>query len=282
MRVLLVPNTANPQAVAAAVELTAWLSAQGLEPALVSADARASGLEAFGVPASDIGEPALAVALGGDGTILKAFHTLSESEVPLLGVKFGRLGFLAGADPSTMRESVQAALAGEGRIERRATLKADVIIEGRESGSYRAMNEVVVSRGASGRVIALEISIDGHRIADLRADGLIVATGTGSTAYALSAGGPIVAPGFGGLVVVPVAPHTLVARALVTGAAECVEITLSDSSRSDACVVVDGDPAPCRRALERVVVRRGDHDVSLVKLNGRDFYETVAEEFFGG
>ncbi len=83
------------------------------------------------------------------------------------------------------------------------------------------------------------------------------------------------------MVVVPVAPHTLGARALVTGPADVVEIVLSDPGRSDACVIVDGDVAPCRRVLERVLVRRGEHDVALVKLHGRDFYETVAEEFFG-
>jgi NAD+ kinase len=156
------------------------------------------------------------------------------------------------------------------------------MMEGRVAGAYRAMNEVVVSRGASARVIALGVSIDGHDIAHFRADGAVVATATGSTAYALSAGGPIVAPGFGGLVVVPVAPHTLLARPVVTAPTDTVEIALTDPSRSEACVIVDGDIAPCRRALERVVVRRGDHDVALVKLHGRDFYETVAAEFYGG
>ncbi|HET6351930.1 MAG TPA: NAD(+)/NADH kinase [Coriobacteriia bacterium] len=282
MRVLIVPNTANPRAVDAAAELVTWLTGAGVEPVMTSGDAEGCGLPAVGVPASDIGAPALAVALGGDGTILKAFHALGDVEVPLLGVKFGRLGFLAGAEPETMRQSVEAALAGEARIERRATLRADVYMEGRVNGSYRALNEVVVSRGASARVVALRVSVDDHAITDLRADGVIVATATGSTAYALSAGGPIVAPGFGGLVVVPVAAHTLQARPLVTGATDEVSIELSDPARSDACVVVDGDLAPSRRTIERVVVRRGDHDLSLVKLHGRDFYETVADEFFGG
>jgi len=282
VRVLLVPNTANPSALAAAAELVTWLAAGGFEPVMAQSDAEASGMSSIGVPSYDIGEPCLAVALGGDGTILKAFHTIGEAEVPLLGVKFGRLGFLSGAEASNMRESVEAALAGEARIEKRATLKAEVYMEGRISGSYRAMNEVAVSRGGSARVVALEVSVDGHRLAELRADGIVVATATGSTAYALSAGGPIVAPTFDGLVVVPVAPHTLLARALVTGPAETVDIVLADPARSDACVIVDGDVAPSRRALERVTVRRGDHDVALVKLHGRDFYDTVAEEFFGG
>jgi NAD+ kinase len=155
-------------------------------------------------------------------------------------------------------------------------------MEGRSVGRYRALNEVVVARGASARVVALDVAVDGHRVFATRADGVIVATATGSTAYALSAGGPVVAPDFGGMVVVPVAPHTLQTRALVTGRADTVEITLPDPSRAEACVVVDGEATPCRRSIESVTVTRGDHDVLLVKLDGRDFYQTVAEEFFGG
>ncbi len=281
MRVLIVPNTHNARAVTAACELATWLAASGFTPVIAAQDAGDCGLGGFAVQPSDIGKPALAVALGGDGTILKAVHLLGDVEVPLLGVKFGRLGFLSGARPESMREAVEAALAGEASIERRATLAAEVVMDGRVVGTYRALNEIVVSRGASARVVALDLAIDGRVVSKLRADGIVVATATGSTAYALSAGGPIVSPGFGGMVVVPVAPHTLSARSLVTGVRDVVEITLPDPTRCDACVIVDGDPTPCRRSVERVTVRRGDHDVSLVKLDGRDFYDTVAEEFFG-
>lgn len=282
VRVLLVPNTANVRAVDAACELATWCSARGIEPVLEVTDARDAGLANFGVTVSDFGRLDLVVALGGDGTILKAVHLLGESEVPVLGVKYGRLGFLSGARAETMRDAVGQALAGEARIERRATLHAEVVMDGRVVGTYRALNEVAVGRGSSGRVVAFDLAIDGHNVMSTRADALIVATATGSTAYALSAGGPVVAPGFGGMVVVPVAPHTLRARAIVTDTADVVEITLPDPSRADACVTVDGDVRPCRRSIERVTVRRGEHDVSLVKLDGRDFYETVAGEFFEG
>lgn len=281
MRVLLVPNVVNQAAVDAAVELATWCSGAGLSPVLSMSDAVECGLDGFGVEPSELGPLSLSVALGGDGTILKAVHLIGEDEVPLLGVKFGRLGFLSGARPERMREAVEAALAGEARIERRATLSARVVMEGREVGVYRALNEVVLARGESGRVVSYEIAVGGHTVARTRADGVIVATATGSTAYALSAGGPVVAPGFGGMVVVPVAPHTLQSRAVLTDPAENVEISLPDPQRSDARVVVDGEPVPSRRAIDRVVVCRGEHDVLLVKLDGRDFYETVAEEFFG-
>ena len=282
MRVLLVPNTSNPVAVAAACELATWLSAGGFEPVLSSVDAERSGLDGFGVPSSEIGQPVLAVALGGDGTILKAVHALGDAATPVLGVKFGRLGFLSGATPDSIRESVESALAGESRIELRATLRAEVVMEGRVVGVYRALNEIVVARVGASRVIALDVAIDGRRVAALRSDGIIVATATGSTAYALSAGGPVVAPGFGGMVVVPVAPHTLSARPLVTDPQDTVEISFPDPTRAEASVVVDGEQTPCRRTIERVTVSRGSHDVALVKSEGRDFYDTVSEEFFGG
>lgn len=281
MRVLLVPNVLNPAAVSATAELATWLIGQGFTPVLSTDDAAGVGLGDYGVPPAEIGEPVLVVALGGDGTILKAVHLLGEAEVPVLGVKFGRLGFLSGASAGSMRESVATALAGEANVERRATLKAELVMEGRTVGTYRALNEVVVSRGASARVIEIELSIDAHRVARLRADGVIVATATGSTAYALSAGGPIVAPGFGGMVVVPVAAHTLNARPIITDAHEAIDIVLPDPTRNDACLIVDGEITPCRRAIDRVTVTRGGHDVLLVKLDGRHFYDTVAAEFFG-
>lgn len=282
MRALLVPNTRHPGAVTAAQELSTWLLGQGFEPVLAQHDADEIGLQRFGVASAALGELTLAVALGGDGTILKAVHILGGAEVPVLGIKFGRLGFLSGASPKHMREAIATTLAGEAHVERRATLRTEVVMEGRQVGSHVAINEVVVSRGVSGRVIALDLTIEGHHVMRARADGIVVATATGSTAYALSAGGPAVAPGFGGMVVVPVAPHTLQARAIVTDPGDTVEITLPDPTRSEACLVVDGDPIPCRQRIERVTVSRAESDVLLVKLEGRHFYETLSAEFFEG
>jgi NAD+ kinase len=282
VRVLLVPNTANARAVDAARELAIWLPAQGVEPVLEATDARESGLDSCGITAAEIGEPALAVALGGDGTILKAVHLLGDAMAPLLGVKYGRLGFLSGVRPDDLREAIISALSGEAAIERRTTLRADVMMDGRSVGCYRALNEVVLSRDMTGRVVVFDVHVGGEKVERVRADGLVLATATGSTAYALSAGGPVVAPGFGGMVIVPVAPHTLQARALVTDPADVVEISFPEPARSGACLVVDGDVKPCRQAIERVTVRPGEHDVLLVKHGGRGFYATVAAEFFGG
>lgn len=281
MRVLLVPNTLNAEAVNATVELAVWCLGKGLEPMLATSDAAACGLDAHAVSPADIGEPVLAVALGGDGTILKAVHLLGDVSVPLLGIKFGRLGFLSGSSPADARDAIESALAGEARIERRATLRAQIEMSGRNVGSYRSLNEVSVSRGSSGRIIAPDIIVGGNLVARMRSDGIIIATATGSTAYALSAGGPIVAPGFGGMVIVPVAPHTLCTRPLLTDPSETVEIRFNDSTRNDAGIMIDGYSVPSRGSLEGLVVARSEHDVLLVKYEGRGFYETVAQEFFG-
>ncbi len=283
VRVLLVPNTVKAEAAAAATELVSWLSAEGLEPVLVQDDAVAVGLVDFGISPADIGDPALVIALGGDGTILKAFHLLGEREVPILGVNLGRLGFLTGTSLGSMRAAVVDALAGEVGIERRMTLVAEVEMDGKPVGKYRAFNEICLSRGGgSNRVVSVSVNINGTKLTSFRADGIVIATPTGSTAYALSAGGPIVSPVINGMLVVPIAPHTLTSRALVTGPSDVVELGIEEEGRSDSCLTVDGDAAPCRRSISGVIVSRSPHDVLLVKSDDRDFYRVVAQEFFGG
>ncbi|MBS3957630.1 MAG: NAD(+)/NADH kinase [Clostridiales bacterium] len=282
MRVLVVPNIANTAAVNAARELAAWLTRSGAVPLLVTDDAVACDLGAHGVERSDVGAPSLVVALGGDGTILKAVHLLGTMEVPVLGVNLGRLGFLAGARAEMLMESVEAALAGEGRIERRGTLEATVRVDGREAGTYRALNEVFLGRGSDLRVIDVGIAVNGSQMARVRCDGVVVATSTGSTAYALSAGGPIVSPEVACAVVVPVAPHTVRSRPLVVSASDHVELVLYDTATREARVAIDGVLMPCDSDIGAVSIVRGAHDVLIVKLDGRDFFGVVAAEFLGG
>ncbi len=234
-----------------------------------------------GVSRSEVGEPGLAVALGGDGTILKAVHILSGVDAPILGVNLGRLGFLSGAEESELFASMESALAGEARIERRATLQAVVDVGGREAGRFHALNEIFVGRGGGARVVELEVRVNGARLWEFPCDGVIVATPTGSTAYALSAGGPIVSPEVRGIVLVPVAPHTLDSRPVVIGPSDTVEISCPNPARADACITVDGDQVPCRRALDSVSIWAGEHDVRLLKPDGKGFIEVLADKFPG-
>lgn len=281
VRVLIVVNIANADAVVQASRVAGWLVAEGFQPILTTGDARGTGLEEYAVSPSEVGEPLLAVALGGDGTILKAVHILGEAEVPLLGINLGRLGFLSGASGENILDAISSALAGEARIERRATLIAEVVMGGRPVGRYRALNEVALVRGATGRVVEIETSVNGLRVQTMRCDGLIVATPTGSTAYALSAGGPIASPEVECMLVVPVAAHTLAARALVLGSHDVVELRMPDPIRGGARLQIDGDVLPGRQEIESLTVRRAATDVLLARLDGRDFFEVVRQEFLG-
>jgi len=176
---------------------------------------------------------------------------------------------------------VITALSGEARVERRETLEALVDVGGRQAGSYHALNEVFVGRGSGSRVVELEVRVNGVRLWRFSCDGVIVATPTGSTAYALSAGGPVVSPEIRGIVLVPVAPHTVAARPIVLGPSDTVEISCPNPARAEACITVDGDQVPCRRALDSVSIHIGDHDVRLLKLDGRGFFEVLTDKFLG-
>jgi NAD+ kinase len=279
VRVLLVPNTDNPRAVEAAAGLARLLSVRGHEPVLTGDDAVAVGLDDIAVLPGALPEIDLAVALGGDGTILKAVHALGGSGAPILGVNLGRLGFLCGAAEADLPEAVTAALAGEGAIERRATLEVSLTLGGRPGGTHTALNEVYVGRGPGGRAVDVAVAVGGMPLSGGVCDGIIVATPTGSTAYALSAGGPVLAPDVGGMLLVTVSPHRLADRPVVLGPGEVVTITLPDHARAGACVSVDGDQVPCRAVLDRVDVRIGPREVSLVRLNGEGFYQTLRETF---
>lgn len=281
MRVLLVPNPANPRSVEAITTLTAHLHATGHTPVLVDDDAERCGLTSDGVQRAHVGDPELAIALGGDGTILKAVHLLGVSETPILGINLGRLGFLSGADGTELLKTVDAALAGEARVERRQTIEAAVIAGGRPAGDYRALNEVFIGRSGLARGVELELSVNGEVLHRFVCDGAIIATPTGSTAYALSAGGPIVSPDVRGMVFVPVAPHALGVRPMVFAPGDRVRIACPNPARADACVMADGDQVPCRTSLDSVEVWVGEHDVRLLKLDGRDFYATLTDTFLG-
>ena len=143
------------------------------------------------------------------------------------------------------------------------------------------MNEAALTRGPSGRIIDLSYSVSGEHVASIRSDGIVVATATGSTAYALSVGGPLVAPGFGGLVIVPVAPHTLVARALLTDPQDVVEIELeSNSANNEATLIVDGEMMDFETPIRRIRVFKGEEPTVMLQYRKEGFYEHVSNVFF--
>lgn len=209
-------------------ELTRVVKQSGLAVLMDSATAQVARTPPDGV--MDLEQMArradLVVVLGGDGTLIASARHFAQHDVPLVGVNLGRLGFLTDIPADALAPAIESILAGEFSAEQRTLLQGGVRRGSRTMVSALAMNDVVVSRGSVGSMIEFAVTVDGEFIYTLRADGVIVATATGSTAYALSAGGPIVHPGLNALALVPISPHTLSNRPVVIRSSSRIEITL--------------------------------------------------------
>lgn len=231
-------------------------------------------------PIVPVEELALIVPMGGDGTFLAAARLIDFASVPLLAFNYGTLSFLSGSPERDEVELVCDALAGDVVFERRSTIDVEIVEEDGTRWELTALNEVAYTRGASGSVVEFAYGINGTTIARLKADGLIVSSPTGSTGYALSAGGPIVSPAYTGLVVVPVAPHALNTRAIVLAPSDVLEATIEGSRVRDSSMFVDGQTIVVERP-KHIVARRGEREL-LFALGGGDFFSNVSRVFFGG
>lgn len=222
----------------------------------------------------EVGEesPDLVVSLGGDGTMLRAALLAHSYDVPLLGVNLGTLGYLTEVEAHQAREALDAIIAGSYQVEERMMLDCETT--GRDRRSYTSLNEVLVERGSGHRLIRLGVRIGGESLAAFNADGIIVATPTGSTAYALSAGGPIVSPRAECLVVVPVAAHMIFSRPFILAPDEIVEITL-EASDQKASMSLDGGGGCDITQGSSVVVRRHARPLRLIRLAGPGFIERL-------
>ncbi len=282
MRMLIVRNQDNGQAADAAYSLSAFLEAGGHESLIIN------GQQLFGIDSRDrlrrqIEQPIdLVVVLGGDGTIIRTASLTHGMSAPILGINFGHLGFLANASEEGVIDLVTRALAGELHLSRRSCLDVIATFEGSEEElSLFAVNEASITRGASGSILEYGFSISDVPMADLNGDGLIVATATGSTAYSLAAGGPLVTPEFSGMVVQPLAPHSLVSRAILADANDVVEITFkAPEDRSAATLFVDGDAAPSGAPLSSVRIQRSMDDITLLYAHADHFLHYASEKFF--
>jgi NAD+ kinase len=218
----------------------------------------------------------LAIVIGGDGTMLNIARTLVPFEVPLVGVNQGRLGFLTDISVDTMLDTIGAVLDGSFVVEERMLLASEVWRDGQLIIEVKAFNDCSVAKGAEGGLIELEVRIDGQFVYLLRADGLIVSTPTGSTAYALSAGGPILHPSLSAFAVVPVCPHTLSNRPIAIGSDSVVEILMHRCA--DARVHYDSH-SHCKLAeRDRIVVRRYPKTIRLLHPVGHNYYHMLREK----
>jgi NAD+ kinase len=270
------PRVAEPMK-----QLVDHLTKAGIE--VLTADDMALDLPVRRYPVSELSSHAdLMIAVGGDGTMLYASSIARENDVPLFGVNRGRLGFLADVTPHEMLTSVDHILNGEYTIESRLLLKAELRRATGKSVSATAFNDVVLQRRETGRMVDFETSVAGQFVNTHSGDGIIVATPTGSTAYALSCGGPIVEPRLDALVVVPICPHTLTDRPLVIAASQQLEIRLLPREETGAAVAIDGHSIGTISPGDTLKINAADNRIRLIHPPGYDFYEILRSKLLWG
>ncbi|MFL5495077.1 MAG: NAD(+)/NADH kinase [Gemmatimonadales bacterium] len=223
------------------------------------------------------------VTFGGDGTLLRGARLLGARETPILGVNLGRVGFLTTATRQTLDPALDALVAGRYVTERRVALQAEIKDgEGNGRALQMAMNDIAVHKGGVARVVRVNVFIQGENVGPYSADGIIVATPTGSTAYSLSAGGPIVVPGVEAMVVTPIAAHTLAVRPLVVPSSYRIVIQPMVGWSEDLLVSFDGQTGTTLAPGESVDVRRADHRVCLIRLGGDGFFGRMRQKLHWG
>ena len=271
----MVVHTARERAVELATEAAAWLRERGHAVRVPEPDADATGLQPWACAEDRLADDLdVALSFGGDGTMLRAVDLLVAHDVPVLGVNVGHLGYLTEVEPDGLPVALERLLAGDYRIDERMTLS--VVVEGTEQPPRVALNEVVLEKVATGHTVRLAVDINGRFFTSYAADGMIVATPTGSTAYSLSARGPIVSPRHRALLLTPVAPHMLFDRTLVLDSSETIRLEVIDR---EASLSVDGRDLGVLAAGRGVVCSAGPHSARLVTFGGRDFHQILKAKF---
>lgn len=259
-------------------EIAHFLVAQGCDVAIEQDTASNTGLTQFPtLDADGIGALCdLALVVGGDGTMLGIGRLLAKFGIPMVGINQGRLGFITDIAFENYQTILKPMLRGEFEEDRRWMMQAKVVRDGHCVFSATAMNDVVVNRGATGGMVELRVEVDGRFVANQRADGLIIASPTGSTAYALSAGGPLLHPSIGGWVLVPIAPHTLSNRPIVLS--DTGEITVEIVAGRDASANFDMQSLTSLLHGDRISVRRSEHQMRFLHPKGWSYFDTLRKK----
>jgi len=261
-------------------EIAAWLEQRGVQAVF---ETETADLLPGSPPAAVASKPALAagvdvvLVLGGDGTLLSMADCIGEAgtAIPILGVNFGSLGFLTEITLPELYPSLEAALDGRAHIELRMMLRSTTIREGKTFAQLIALNDAVITKTARSRLIDLSVSVGDEFVTRVKADGLIVATPTGSTAYNLAAGGPIVQPNVDALILTPIAPHTLTNRPIVIPATSTVRVQPNMDARDEVFVTFDGQAGFQLQAGDEVSIRRAETPLRLIRPSTRSYFEVL-------
>jgi NAD+ kinase len=255
--------------------LTEWLEKRGISVFYDQETAQCLGDSSHALARSELGRRAdLAVVLGGDGTLLAAARALGDHDIPVLAINLGGLGFLTSNPREELYPALELALAGNYRISERVLLDATLERAGSEIARHRALNDVVVNKSAMARILDLDLSFDGSYACSYKADGIIFATPTGSTAYSLSAGGPILYPQVGAFVVTPICPHALSNRPLVVPDHMKIELVVMTGQEA-AFLTIDGQVGVELRDADRIAVTKARNKLKLVRPSDKVYFEIL-------
>ncbi|HVL38544.1 MAG TPA: NAD(+)/NADH kinase [Fimbriimonadaceae bacterium] len=269
-------NTLRPDAVQAAREATSFLHGRG---AHVWADPDSGPmLEVPIVSHAQLAECELLVCFGGDGTLIKGAGLCSERGTPILGVYYGRFGFVTQCLAEELDECLTAFIEGRACIQERMMLRADLLRSGNAIAEFHALNEITMQRDVSARMLSFSVHVDGHFLTSYPADGVLLATPTGSTGYNLSAGGPIADPGVRVILLTAIAPHTLSTRPLVLSAESTIDLGLQTAG--DAIITVDGQTRLHLLSGDQVRVTRSPRVTRLINVAQDDFLRKLSNRLF--
>ncbi|MDI9484530.1 MAG: NAD(+)/NADH kinase [Bacillota bacterium] len=263
MNIGIVPHTGKPIALKLVEELSGFLKGRGVCFEVI-AEPSLDNLSTFDI----------VIVLGGDGTLLNAARLTSQVQVPVFGVNVGHLGFLTEVETDGLFPAMEKLLSGDYRLEERMLIGATIKRNGKEISRNIALNDFVITRGTFARLIDLSIFVDGQHVTDYSADGVIVATPTGSTAYSLSAGGPILEPVLQCICITPICAHSLAARSVVTSAEATVSVHLKGVS-GEVMLTIDGQHGFPLQSGDCVTISRADQPALFVKLSGRGFFQVL-------
>ncbi len=278
-KVAVVAKRVSPEALLAASEVAHWLTRRGIDVDIDEAVAERQGNGALG-RFDPTTEYDLVLVLGGDGTLLSVARE-DAVQSPLLGVNLGYLGFLTDVRRNELYPALMEVLAGKFDLETRALLDVSLERKGGEPEIFRVLNDAVINKSALARIIELTLEVDGKRVTTYRSDGLIISTPTGSTAYNLSADGPILTPSLPVVVLTPICPHTISMRPIVVSDSSTIVVGLQ-TGKEEVYLTLDGQEGTKIAAGDRVTIRRSDVEVELVKVTGRTFFDNLRDKLRWG
>ncbi|MGE5704554.1 MAG: NAD(+)/NADH kinase [Clostridia bacterium] len=265
----------KPEALIVARELLYLLEQRGSHVILEESIAKKLGRRDLGIPVQEFGTKVeLVCVLGGDGTLLGIARMLAGCSLPILGINLGTLGFLSEAEPDDLPLAVDNLLSGRYQIEERSMLEAKLVRGEEVLATFTAMNDIGIAKGAFCRIIQCTVYLDEQYVVTFNGDGLIVSSPTGSTAYSLAAGGPIVAPNVNMLLLTPVAPHSLTARPIVCSGDQMIRIEV-DAKHKDMGLSIDGQLGYELEGGDQIFIKKSPHVTPLVKWQTGNFFETI-------